>query len=210
MKNVMGGVNGFVRRLAVRPWFPDGKGRMSVESLSEGLGLSSTLPILTAIARNRDSMEPVLEGEGTSWVAEKDAYLMFLSGFDTPKALALAAEVAQCVLGNPVEQARTMVLMNDCGVQFVQDESGPQSGDENCAMATPCNEVKRAALMRRINRKLAHEERKVVASRVRELSSLGRFHVVDVRRNIVADHDVNLAALARALGVLHPDETLEE
>jgi hypothetical protein len=67
------------------------------------------------------------------------------------------------------------------------------------------------AITQRINRKLAEQNEQLKRSRgERSSSDLGDYYVLDFSRNaVVADH-VNLATLAKELGVLRPWERVVE
>jgi hypothetical protein len=70
--------------------------------------------------------------------------------------------------------------------------------------------VSRPALMARINRKLAHEEQHLRASRSGgEKNNLGEFYIVDARRNLVVNSQLDPVMLARELGVLAAWEDAE-
>jgi hypothetical protein len=67
------------------------------------------------------------------------------------------------------------------------------------------------ALVQRINRKLARDEKQLRAYRGgRWETTLGRYYVVDVNRNAIVDTDVNLETLARELDALRAWEALME
>lgn len=72
--------------------------------------------------------------------------------------------------------------------------------------------VRERALIGRINRKLAKMDSKLKTCRESSpsYSTLGRYYVVDVNRNFVQDHDVDLEALGRDLGVLKGYEEIDE
>jgi hypothetical protein len=70
--------------------------------------------------------------------------------------------------------------------------------------------VSRAALMGRINRKLAAEMQKLKVPRSdRWRSDLGDYYIVDEHRNTIEAAHVDPVALARELGVLKPWEAAE-
>jgi len=64
------------------------------------------------------------------------------------------------------------------------------------------------ATMKRVNRKLAHEEKRLCISRPRERFNLGDLHLVCRRYNAVIDSHCDLEKLARELGVLSPEESV--
>lgn len=71
--------------------------------------------------------------------------------------------------------------------------------------------VTKAALMQRLQRALAKEGQVLKVTRgARAIVDLGRHYVIDVRRNVVIDKNVDLEALSRDLGVLRPWEKLAE
>jgi hypothetical protein len=70
--------------------------------------------------------------------------------------------------------------------------------------------VNMRALIQRINRKLAKDERLLKRSRgARTVQNLGDYYLIDVNRNLVVDHQVDPEALARELGVIAPWEKVE-
>jgi hypothetical protein len=70
--------------------------------------------------------------------------------------------------------------------------------------------VSRPALMARINRRLARDERQLYAARnVRTQLDLGSFYIIDTRRNLIVDRGVDPEELARELGVLKEWEATE-
>ncbi len=72
---------------------------------------------------------------------------------------------------------------------------------------TPITE---AALLKRINRKLAHKGEVVKKARgARERQDLGVYYLVDERANVLVAWHVDLPQLGRELGVLAPTETVE-
>lgn len=76
--------------------------------------------------------------------------------------------------------------------------------------AKPLFPVSLPALMARINRKLAHEDQQLRATRgLRARSDFGDYYIVDRSRNSVVDTRVKPVALARELGVMTPWEFLE-
>jgi hypothetical protein len=70
--------------------------------------------------------------------------------------------------------------------------------------------LSRGALMKRINRKLAHEGERLCKSRRPWDGEIGHYYVVDTNRNLVIAKDVDLEDLARELGVIHPAEKVAE
>lgn len=70
--------------------------------------------------------------------------------------------------------------------------------------------VSERALLQRINRKLRREDEVLKVSRTaRMVSSVGRYYVVDVLRNIVSCQHVDPESLGRDLGVLREWEELK-
>lgn len=77
-------------------------------------------------------------------------------------------------------------------------------------MKKPKVAVKKPALMARLNRKLAHEEKHLYESRsAGAKSNMGDFFVVNSRTNTVVDWHVNPVQWARELGVLAAWEEAE-
>ena len=69
--------------------------------------------------------------------------------------------------------------------------------------------VSESALIRRVNRRLAHDEEQLHKSRSeREAFDLGEFYVRDCRINGIIMTNVDLEGLAREMGALAPDERL--
>lgn len=67
------------------------------------------------------------------------------------------------------------------------------------------------ALLQRINRTLEADERVVKSSRgARAEAELGRYYVIDRRRNVIVDKAVDLEALGRKLGALQEYEHLAD
>ena len=67
--------------------------------------------------------------------------------------------------------------------------------------------VGKAALLARINRRLAKDDEQLKAARGEEArQDLGDFYVVDFNRNVVVSKDVDPVGLARKLGVLRDYE----
>lgn len=64
------------------------------------------------------------------------------------------------------------------------------------------------ALLQRINRKLLPDSERIVKTRSRWVSTVGDYFRIDLNKNAVVDHDVNLENLGRELGVLRPYEAL--
>ena len=70
--------------------------------------------------------------------------------------------------------------------------------------------LSKPALVARINRKLAHEDQQLKATRgERARRELGDYYIVDVNRNLIVAKDCDLVKLARGLGVLKPFERLD-
>ncbi len=76
--------------------------------------------------------------------------------------------------------------------------------------------VSERALFQRINRNLNRNDRKLCTARGfwdgrvwQEDTNLGRYYVVDIRRNLVVDAHVNLEQFGRDLEVLAPWEAME-
>jgi hypothetical protein len=77
--------------------------------------------------------------------------------------------------------------------------------------------VSERALLQRINRKLKPENETVKAARMYnangvsyENSNLGRFYSIDLERNHIIDHHIDLEAYGRELGVLAAWEELSD
>ena len=70
--------------------------------------------------------------------------------------------------------------------------------------------VSERALLQRINRKLAHDDEKVVKARGRAVFDCGRFYTIDWRRGFLLHKDIDLEAQGRELGVLAKWEKLVE
>ena len=69
--------------------------------------------------------------------------------------------------------------------------------------------VSESALIRRVNRRLAHDEEQLHKARgQREAFDLGEFWVRDWRTNGVVMTNVDLEGLAREMGALAPGERL--
>lgn len=69
------------------------------------------------------------------------------------------------------------------------------------------------ALIQRINRKLAHEDEKLLTARLyrgHEDSNVGRYYIIDTRRNIIEDDHVDLETFARDLKVMEGWEELAD
>lgn len=70
--------------------------------------------------------------------------------------------------------------------------------------------VSKAALIRRINRKLAHDDQILKATRgARAIQDVGDYYIVDSQRNFAVANDVDPEDLARELEVLHEWERAE-
>lgn len=65
------------------------------------------------------------------------------------------------------------------------------------------------ALYQRINRKLRADGEVLKRARGRVETTLGDYYVVDVERNFVTQHHVDLAELGRELGVMAEWESLQ-
>ena len=77
-------------------------------------------------------------------------------------------------------------------------------------MPKPKVAISERALVQRINRKLKPENEQLRASRTPRMeSSVGRYYVLDLRRNFISSQHVDPEALGRELGVLQPWEELE-
>jgi hypothetical protein len=69
------------------------------------------------------------------------------------------------------------------------------------------------ALIKRINRVLAHDDRALKTARLRggyEDSNLGRYYTLIISRNMIDDHHVDLEDLGHTLGVLPAGEGIED
>ena len=79
-------------------------------------------------------------------------------------------------------------------------------------MATQmCVPITMRALVQRVNRRLAKEEKILKKARGREeLACFGDYYVLDYAANEIFDDHVDRLALARELGVLHGWETVAE
>lgn len=78
-------------------------------------------------------------------------------------------------------------------------------------MATSKVSVSKRALLQRINRVLKKDDEVVRASRgARAKQDLGDFYAINLRRNFLADSNVDLEKLGRKLDVLKPWENLGE
>jgi hypothetical protein len=65
------------------------------------------------------------------------------------------------------------------------------------------------ACIKRVNRALAHQDRKIHTTRGdRWRSTLGDYYIRDVYGNVIIDTDINPVTFARSLGVLRPGETV--
>ena len=70
--------------------------------------------------------------------------------------------------------------------------------------------VTEGALIKRINRKLAKDGERLRRSRsARMFSSVGDVYRLNVNRNFVVDHHVDVETLARDLGCMHENERVE-
>ena len=67
-------------------------------------------------------------------------------------------------------------------------------------------QITERALVQRLNRKLAKENELLRAGRGER--DLGRYFVVDTRRNLIVRKDVDLESLARDIGAIAPWEEL--
>ena len=71
--------------------------------------------------------------------------------------------------------------------------------------------VTRNALIKRINRRLAHQDERLCVSRSDSAKlTLGDFHILDIYRNLVVNMHVDLEELGTELGVLKAGETFVE
>ena len=77
--------------------------------------------------------------------------------------------------------------------------------------------ISERALIQRINRKLKSDNQKLCTQRywrdgsnLYENSNLGRYYVIDVYRNYVVDHHVDIEDMGRKLGVFAPWEELAQ
>lgn len=72
--------------------------------------------------------------------------------------------------------------------------------------------VTQRTLVQRINRKLAHQDKRLCKSRsFGDFSNLGSWYVLDTARNAVVDHHVTPESLGRELGVLlHGAEVMDD
>lgn len=70
--------------------------------------------------------------------------------------------------------------------------------------------VSEAALIARLNRRLAHDDQRIKTCRCdsRSFNTLGRFYILDWRMNIVIDRDVDLEGWRGELGVLKDFEAV--
>lgn len=77
-------------------------------------------------------------------------------------------------------------------------------------MSTATHPVSEAAIIRRINRKLAHETQSLHRCRPgsRWWSDLGDYYIVDDARNAIVATHVSLEDTARELGILGMAESL--
>jgi hypothetical protein len=68
--------------------------------------------------------------------------------------------------------------------------------------------VSQRALIQRINRALAKDDRKLCKTRggVQARIDCGEFYILETRRNLMLDKDVSPEAWGRELGVLHEYE----
>jgi len=67
------------------------------------------------------------------------------------------------------------------------------------------------AMIQRINRRLAKDERILKAARSqRTEQSVGKFFVVDLARNLIVEQDVDPETLGRKLGVLDKWEMVQD
>jgi hypothetical protein len=73
-------------------------------------------------------------------------------------------------------------------------------------MTGPRIQVSKAALLARINRKLAGQGERLYASRARDRADVGDYYTVSLSRNAIVRPDVNLLDYARELGVLREYE----
>ena len=71
--------------------------------------------------------------------------------------------------------------------------------------------ITKSALLRRVNRKLAHDQEKVIVSRIDSdaYREFGRYYLQDTHANRVIGSHLDLEELARDLGVLGAAECVE-
>ena len=70
--------------------------------------------------------------------------------------------------------------------------------------------ITRQAVIMRVNRKLAKDNRSLKKNRSKPDNVLGEYFVVDLMRNAVMSRDVDVEELARKIGALKPYESMEE
>jgi hypothetical protein len=66
--------------------------------------------------------------------------------------------------------------------------------------------VTERAILARVNRKLADDETVRKSRTARMRLAVGEFYQLDLKRNCIVGHDLDLAELAKKLGVLKPWE----
>jgi hypothetical protein len=71
------------------------------------------------------------------------------------------------------------------------------------------NTITSDALVKRINRKLAHAEQRLRKARGHYEPSLGDYYVVDIPRNFIIEKHIDPEELGRRLGVMLPAEKVE-
>lgn len=72
--------------------------------------------------------------------------------------------------------------------------------------------VSERAIFERVQRALNRNGSRICRSRIdsKAYCDFGRYYTVDVSRNTIDDSNVDLAALARELNVMHESETIAE
>ncbi len=71
--------------------------------------------------------------------------------------------------------------------------------------------ISKRALVQRINRKLILDDQQIRAVRGGNLElGVGKYFIVDVRRNLIIRTHIDLDELGREIGVLQPSEVIEE
>jgi hypothetical protein len=72
--------------------------------------------------------------------------------------------------------------------------------------------VSEAALIARLNRRLAHDDQRIKTCRCdsRSFPTLGRYYIHRFDYSVVADVDIDLEAWGRELGVLRDNEALAD
>jgi hypothetical protein len=70
--------------------------------------------------------------------------------------------------------------------------------------------VSQYAILRRVNRALAHENCKLVTARGRAIDNVGKFYILNTRKNLIVEARVDLTKLATKLESLAPYERMVE